>query len=442
MSKQIENDLDKMLHEGAISTETAEKIKAYYHHREGVNQPPNHRLLFSFGVLGAILVGLGVILILADNWEYLSRAVQTIVAFLPVTIGILLCLFVVFRRTDSAVWREGSAVFLFFAIAACMSMLTGTYELKWESYNYLLTWLLLGLPLIYAMRSAVVSLLIILNATVYVSDYGYFSGHSGAFFYFLLLMLLAFPHYYRLAKEKPESNLLFLHHWLIPFAVIIALGTVADKAVELLMLAYVTLFGLMIQIGDTDYFANRKLRYNGYGVLGIAGTIVLLMGLTFSEFWIELANNRMVFINVLQSPEIYVILILFAAAGTLFYRRLNVNPLPPFSPLALGFVVMLLLYVLGFIWWIFPVVIINFYLFIAAVFIIVEGARKDRLDKLNLGMVIMMVWILCRFFDLDVNNAVRGILFLMMGFGFFLVNHLIFARRRRESKHSDNSEEN
>ena len=58
---------------------TGDKISNYYK-----KQPENpNRLLLAFGILAAILIGLGIILIMAHNWENLSVQAKTGAAFLP-----------------------------------------------------------------------------------------------------------------------------------------------------------------------------------------------------------------------------------------------------------------------------------------------------------------------------------------------------------------------
>ena len=58
MAKHILKELEVLLAEGILTPETATHIRQYYKQKE--DSAPN-RLLIVFGVLGAILVGLGLI---------------------------------------------------------------------------------------------------------------------------------------------------------------------------------------------------------------------------------------------------------------------------------------------------------------------------------------------------------------------------------------------
>ena len=84
----IHSDLSELLKAEIISPETADDIRAYYQKKK---EQSGNRLFVVFGILGAILVGLGIILIIAHNWDELSRTTKTFFALLPMLIGQGIC---------------------------------------------------------------------------------------------------------------------------------------------------------------------------------------------------------------------------------------------------------------------------------------------------------------------------------------------------------------
>ena len=106
----IIKDIAELVKSEIISRETAEKIENYYKQKGGQSQS---RLFVIFGILGAILVGLGVLLIIAHNWDELPKVWKTFFAFLPLIIGQALCFFTLTKKADSIALREGAAAFLF-----------------------------------------------------------------------------------------------------------------------------------------------------------------------------------------------------------------------------------------------------------------------------------------------------------------------------------------
>ncbi len=99
-------------------------------------------------VLGALLVSLGIILLVAHNWDDLSRFSKTIFAFIPLLVGQGMCAYTLIKKKNSAAWRECSAVVLFFAIATSISLVSQTYHISGTMSGFLLTWMLLAAPVI------------------------------------------------------------------------------------------------------------------------------------------------------------------------------------------------------------------------------------------------------------------------------------------------------
>ena len=100
-------EIPTLLSEGVLSTETATRLQQYY----GTVQVRSRRalLLLVGSIFGAILLGLGVILLFAHNWQALSRPVRTVLAFLPLLAGQLLTGWAMQYRAASAAWRKGAA---------------------------------------------------------------------------------------------------------------------------------------------------------------------------------------------------------------------------------------------------------------------------------------------------------------------------------------------
>lgn len=209
MSNNILKELPDLVAKKIISEEVAQNIKKYYQKNPEEN---SNRLFTIFGIIGALLGGLGVILILAHNWDNFSVFTKTIFSIIPLFLGQLACSFTLLKKPESATWRESSATFLLFAIASSISLIAQVYHINGDFPKFLLTWILLSMPLIYIMRSSFVSLLCIAGITWYcsVTNYGYPKIQN---VYCWLLLLTILPNYYLLLKELPKSNFTRFHHW-------------------------------------------------------------------------------------------------------------------------------------------------------------------------------------------------------------------------------------
>ena len=253
----LPKDIAELVRAAVNSQETAEKINDYYRSK---GRHSSNRLFIVFGIFGAILVGLGIILLVAHNWDELSRSTKLFFAFLPLLTGQILCGFVLIKKQDSIAWRESAAVFLFLSVGACISLVTQIYNLPGDLTSFLLTWMLLCLPLVYIMRSSIASLLYLTGITYYAGELSYGFYETSESYLYWLLLLAALPYYYQLYRKKPESNYMIFHNWLVPLSVIITLGTVAKDAGEIMYIAYFSLFGLLYLVGNSSFFKQQKLR--------------------------------------------------------------------------------------------------------------------------------------------------------------------------------------
>lgn len=197
MSDKITNELQELLKAKVVTTETAERIRKYFQQKQQQNQ---NTLSSVFGILGAILIGLGIILVFAHNWDYLSRLTKIIVSFLPLLIGQLLCGYSLLKKSESTAWKETSSVFLFFAIGTSVSLVAQVYNIPGDINSFIVTWMLLSLPLAYILQSSIVSLLYLIGITSYACNANYSTYPSSPSYLYWLLLLGIVPQYYRLVK--------------------------------------------------------------------------------------------------------------------------------------------------------------------------------------------------------------------------------------------------
>lgn len=419
-------DLQELVKAEVISQNTADKISDFYRKK---GEDSTNRLFIIFGILGAILVGLGIIMIIAHNWDELSKTTKTFFAFLPLVVGQLLCLFTLIKKQDSVAWRESSAAFLFFSVSASISLVSQIYNIPGNLSYYLLTWMLLCLPLIYVMNSSITSLLYIVGITFYAGETGYWSQPQSEAYFYWLLLLAVLPHYYLLFKKKHESNFVVFHHWLVPLSIIISLGTVAYKTGSLMYIAYFSLFGLLYLVGNSAIFAQQKTRNNGYKILGTLGSIILLLTLSFDWFWDALRKRDFQFNEVITSPEFFAAVVLSLLAGGLLLFQLKSKSIRDMKPVAPVFILFILTFIIGLSSSI-AVVLINFFVFAIGILTIKDGAKKDHLGILNFGLLIITALVICRFFDADLSFVFKGILFVSVGVGFFAANSWMLKKRK------------
>lgn len=421
MNSKIKNDIEELVEAEVISNETALSIENYYKSKK-VDAP--NRLFTVFAVLGSTLVGLGIILILAHNWDHFSRPIKTIFAFAPLLIGQCIVGYSILKK-KSATWKEASGVFLFFAVGSSIALVSQIYNIPGDFSSYMLTWILLCAPLVYLLKSNALAVLHIVFATNYACTFGYFDGNKTPWMYILLLVIL-FPHYCQLLKQKPLHNITSIFNWLWPLSVIIVLGAFVTKSGEFGILMYVILFGLLYNIGKIPFFDNQKLRRNGYLVLGSLGTVYMLLLTSFEWLWDDVLRGNIEF----NSQEFYVSMVLFLITlGVLIYSFLK-KQIQNFNLFQYVFALFTVIFFIGLSGSIFPIILINIIILVLGIMAIKIGADKFHFGILNYGLLIITALIACRFFDTNMSFVIRGLLFVSVGVGFFLANYMMLKRQK------------
>ena len=425
MNLKLIKELPELIENKVISKEVALSIEQYYHSKQ--NNSPN-KLFMVFGVLGSILVGLGIILILAHNWDDFTRSTKTIFAFLPLLIGQFFVGFSILKK-KSATWKEASGTFLFFAVGASISLVAQIYNIPGNMSSFLLTWILLCLPLIYLLKSNSIMILHLVFITWYACSYGYsFMNYGNSPWLYLALLALSLPHYWQLLKHKLDANITSIINWLVPLSLIITLGTFVEHEEALGFLLYLLLFSLFYNIGKIPYFENQKLRRNGFLITGSLGIVTILLIASFRWLWKDIIR-----IDSFQVQELYMSAVLFLMSIlTLVYLYLK-HKVKSFNIFQFVFVIFTVLFFIGINNEIVPAILVNMLIFALGVVTVKIGADKFHFGVLNYGLLIIAALVTCRFFDTDMSFVLRGLLFVGVGVGFFLTNYYMLKKQKSKT---------
>ena len=431
MYKQLLKDIAELEAAHVITPETGEKIRTFYQQRN--NSSPN-RLGVILGVLGALLIGSGIILIIAHNWDNFSKLTKTILGFMPLLAAQLLAGYTLLKQRDSKAWRECSGVLLFLAIPATISVMSQIYQTGGELADFLFTWTLLALPVVYVLSSSVVALLCIATATWYAAMTGYFDGQGTRPYFYLLMMLTLAPHYYRLIRARPSSNLLTIMNLLLCLSVTVILGSFIQADNDW----YAWYFAIYMVLFCIFYYTARmlKIKHSGMNTIpfhftGIAGILTILVMWSFDSLWRGLGDEPLA--NVFFTPLPYMLL---AGIIILSWQMMKTRKEAEWDSHLIGFsflaflapaVLLPQLPELG-------ILIINLWILTVAVIYIRKGSRDNHFGILNFGLIILGILALCRFFDYSIPFVWRGVFFLLTGIAFFVLNYMLLNRRKALQK--------
>lgn len=427
MKSKLKNDLSELIEHEVISSEVAHRISDYYETKTSNQSNP---LFTIFGILGSALVGLGIILILAHNWDDFSRTIKTIFAFLPLLIGQMVSGYSILKKKSQA-WKESSGTFLFFAIGASIALVSQIYNIPGDLSSYLLTWIILGLPLIYVLNSKTVTILVIGFTTYYACEFGYSFGYNNKspWLYFVLL-LGTIPFYVIALRNSTRSNSTAILNWLYAMSLIIVLGAFIQNNWSLGFVMYGMLFGCFYNLGKLEVFNNNQLRRNSYVVLGSLGSVVLLMILSFNVIWEEIQHEIIVF----NSQEMIISVVLILVTLTLLVYSFVKKGKFIFNVFQYAFIIFLIVFYLGCQSAELGTISSNLIILIFGIFAVKLGADTFRFSILNYGLLIITTAIVCRFFDTDMSFVLRGALFVIVGLGFFLTNYIMLKKQKAKKQ--------
>ena len=421
-------ELPKLEQAGILSPGISVRIRDFY----GPAEPENRRSLMFLllAILGATLIGLGILLLLAHNWDELSRPMRVLLSFLPMLAGQLLVGWTLLKNSSSQAWREGSGLFLTLAIGACISLISQTYHIMGSMSEFLLTWILLGALLIYLLNALSVALLY-LAAILCWAGVQYFESRDALFYWPMLLFVL--PHFYHSFKAKPNGPRTHLLTWGLCLSLVIAPSLVFSRTTPgIVDIIYGNLLALMLFAG----IRIRKVsRFNAFLLTGLSGIVLRGLTMTYNLHWQRLDTFKEFIFDLnkdgLEHVAAFSLLVLSLLVMLSALQRRNwLAVLGGAFPILVAFGV--LTHAAGISAEVF-MVSFNAYLIILGGLLIFHGLTRDQLLTVNAGMIILCMLIVARFFDTHFSFTVRGVLFILLGCAVLTAN-LLLARRASHGK--------
>jgi uncharacterized membrane protein len=426
MSKNLADQLQELLDASVIDEETAGRIRSYY---EAKPSAGGHRLNLVYGILGALLVGSGIILLVAHNWDDLSRPLKTFLAILPLILSLGLCVYALMMHRGESTWLEPAAILYFFSTGAALALIAQIYHHEADYNSFVLSWVLFTLPFVWLMPSYITALL----TTTLISSYGldyFFSGSNSQFpvwYWAIWSVMLIFTLYYR--RLKGFSNAYVLLLWVLAVSVIFRFISFGTNTEEMLFPAYLALFSLMAIAGGSKEFEGCRLMQNPLLVLSSAGVLVIFYILGYKELWMhEMFDSSLS--QILHSREFAVAIVLLIAVLLLTIKGF----VGRFHPSIHALFFFIASYLLAIMYHGIGALLCNVWIIITGLYYIIRGNRQNNLGWLNYGMLIIGILIVMRFFDENLPYLWRGIFMLAFGIGFFVANYRLISQRKQQKQ--------
>ncbi len=414
MSK-ISKEIEQLLADGVIDKGTADKITSYYQNKEAQKSSGSGHII---SILGALLVGAGFILLVAHNWDDLSRTLKIALGGLPLLIGYILCGYALVKDRVNKALNESAAVFTTMALGAFISIISQVYNHSGDATTFIFIWTALSIPMIYLLKSSLVSILSLTGMFVFItsSSIGFETEISKNFFW--LLFAAVIPFYISLSRENTDSHSVKTHNWFVvitlTFGLWISLTTKSYWDISLLF-SLLTILLLLSEV-KIPYLGNHL--FFTINKVALVTMVYMLATGSFNDIWL---GTEALDGTLFMSKHFIIVMITTAIALNLLTVKVFFNKKKAgifewmFAPV---FVVSLAAYFSTLI----PVVTFNLLLLAASILTIQKGIKTHSFKHLNIGLVMISILIFSRFVDSNISFMLRGLIFIGVGAAFIFAN--------------------
>lgn len=412
-------ELPELISKGILTPETAEQLKKHYGPVEATTG--TRTFLMIFGVIGVVLVGLGIILILAHNWAALTKLTRLLISVGLLVVAQLASGIALYTRRDSKVWLEATATLQFLMVGASIALVGQTYHLGENTDSFIRTWMLLAVPLIYLMHSRFVAVFYVIGVTFWASSSAYAPENQLVW----LFLALVIPYYWHLIRTDRAANTTIIACWVFNICFYSCFAAAFSRTIDQLgPLLYSALFTINYLSGVL-WFNDAKTTWQmPFKIIGLAGNTVLVFMLTFNDIWRHLELGT---VSATEGLLVLLALLLVISGNGLYLRRTGwINIQYSLAPLIIGGAYILNIYNTS---GIMATILLNFFLLLISISTFVTGVRKHSLGLVNIGMLLLAALIIARFLDMNFSFVVRGLVFVILGAAFLGTNWLMVRRK-------------
>ena len=236
-------------------------------------------------------MGLGIISILAYNWDELGHIERTLLALCLLVSSQMFSFWVKWYRADDNALLEGSGVFWFLMIGASLAIIGQTYHLGGNLNDFLSIWLLLSFVLPWLLPSSGAAfLVIVLWSVVWVSNRSPFTTiidlHTDSFLspWLLMMIALSWVAYYGVQlKHKKMANTTLLLSWAVAlcvfllFIVEVVIDTYEMRHLRNALICLALFFALYYMLGKLYLSHGEKTWQRPFERIGKLGALLLLL---------------------------------------------------------------------------------------------------------------------------------------------------------------------
>jgi len=426
----LEKELPILETESVLAPEAIQNIRSYYADRTSSGL---HWAVIAFAIFGSLLIGAGIILLFAHNWDELTRPARAVISFLPVLIGATLSVTALVNNGGTAL-RESAGIFHSLAVGASIALIGQTYHLPSNTPDFLLSWALLILPLQFLLSSTGSFLIYLGLICGWSGSAQYEYGQAIGFWLLLLPPIGKLWAMLKIKRHEPDTLVSFFG---VMLTLLISTGVVFERTLPgLWIVAYSALLSSVALLGIRLY-GNQEGWSNPPKLIGLIGIGILAYLFTWSDLWHDIGWNNArngwhykAWGNTFDIGFTVLFIGGWLMAAIKAFRRNNFETITLAVFPIFGIVCFFVGSLGGNETNTLTALFFNIFMLFYGIMYIVIGCRNTKLRQLNGGMAVLALLLVTRFFDEDFRFLARGIVFILLGVCFLTVN-LIMAKRKK-----------
>lgn len=430
--KWLYGELPNLVTKGIIDEEGAAKIKTHYGALPKTSTLP--MALIITGILGAVLIGAGIILIFGYNWENFTLNQRTVLSFLPLIVAQMVYGYTFFRKRNDTGWVESSSIFLMLMLASSLALISQTYHVDGELEDFLFTWILLSIPLLYLMNASLPAMLLMILSTWWAGLVVDFQSYKPIYYWLFFLAFL--PHLiYHLKDRKTEIREVLLGWvFVVSFGIAMIFVFASRNIADHYLIGIAAITPLVYLLGKYVHGHGATIWQRPLQTASIAMTIGVSLFFAYGIDWKEFRLEK-IMTAYLEAGSLGILNLVFVIAcfvGTISLASIRFSKKQQTNPFLLIFPVLVLI-MLG-AGMTFSKIAFNVFLLGFSIFYIKEGLNTQKLSLINVGMLILSLLIGMRFFDVSIPFMIKGIVFIIIGICFLTAN-VYLSKKYKSNEH-------
>jgi hypothetical protein len=416
--------------EGIVTAEGARTLRKRY-----AAEPQGGLAQMVVGAVGALLIGTGLIAVLAYNWDDFPRWVRLVLALGPLAVTQAVSWWVLQKDEAAKPWqREAAALAQTLAVGAALALVSQIYNLPGKWTDLIFWWCVVSVPLAWVLRSQAVAIAYLIGITVWTiaqaadRGFGFAGGVADVRLWYPLLLAGILPLWPgpELRDRPAAGGRLVLAASALIGLVAVAVYAAAQPLgpsnalpwLALLSAAAVLLFPL-----DRAGIA-EPLACKPQVLLGGLALVVMALIATYENPAHDFARSVR---PALGLGWCWLLLAVVAGFAIIAFRQGRFAVLAV-AGLALVPLLAAPLSADDTSGW--PVAIAYSLVLLATAIVLIALEFLGRQGAARIGAALIALLVILRMADADVSLLVKGLAFIVIGSGFLAFNAFITRRRR------------